>query len=497
MIEQQNTFLGEDAVENRLKGMQWATDIVKYAEQLKKDGAAEQMEKMLGRSISSLEGSARQSQSNLHEPLLLTKLKLLRAALYAPDKLEACFNPKGGEYVLREITKEDLNEVPDLAVHLMENEKVHPADDSALHLRVAKRGKDGSVDTTYQRHAWGACYEWREGEEVLRTLPHLAVYTAFSARQPKNDDPVSYLPSSIRDVIRGTGNEAGPGHTFPNCMTFYSISNMAPKWARGLGSGGKLISQVHDYVTNEHSPGHIATLETFVTLSPIRDFQEWVSLQAYCGSDNALSEDDKQSIMRIGDTGLDGKKLLEKEVGREKAIEKDGSTKETTHPMARFAALLMDENNIRLNQQDLDTFNEIYRRLMSYYLCYAAKPGRKEDSITLFDDVQYFHSETNKAPLMRFTVQRTVAGESLRTDGELPTRDLVTGNYGYYHEGMPVPKAESGRNLSNTIRDQGDRHRDSLETPERVIATSDALTGERIDLTPHRLKTSNAQLAAQ
>jgi malonyl-CoA decarboxylase len=78
------------------------------------------------------------------------------------------------------------------------------------------------------------------------------------------------VPGSISSVLQEAPKNGGPAER-PTTAVFYSISN-CQEGLRGISFGNFLIKQVVEDLVKEQP-----TLKTFVTLSPVPDFAEWLS----------------------------------------------------------------------------------------------------------------------------------------------------------------------------------------------------------------------------
>jgi malonyl-CoA decarboxylase len=87
------------------------------------------------------------------------------------------------------------------------------------------------------------------------------------------------IPSSIGAVLREAPKN-GEGAGTPSTAVFYSISN-CQEGLRGISFGNFLIKQVVEDLLKEHP-----SLKTFVTLSPVPNFADWLDA-ALAGTDSA------------------------------------------------------------------------------------------------------------------------------------------------------------------------------------------------------------------
>ncbi|MGI9475475.1 MAG: malonyl-CoA decarboxylase [Hyphomicrobiaceae bacterium] len=78
------------------------------------------------------------------------------------------------------------------------------------------------------------------------------------------------VSSDIASLLQPLENEAGSVQTSPTTAVFYSISN-CQEGLRGVSFGNFLIKQVVDELSKE-----FASLNTFVTLSPVPRFAQWL-----------------------------------------------------------------------------------------------------------------------------------------------------------------------------------------------------------------------------
>ena len=105
---------------------------------------------------------------------------------------------------------------------------------------------------------------------------------------------MSEIPDNIRSVLqeaRKDGERVGQ----PTTAVFYSISN-CQDGLRGISFGNFLIKQVVDDLMRERS-----SLKTFVTLSPVPQFAEWLA-GALAGEDTTLlSGEERERLALVGE----------------------------------------------------------------------------------------------------------------------------------------------------------------------------------------------------
>jgi malonyl-CoA decarboxylase len=85
------------------------------------------------------------------------------------------------------------------------------------------------------------------------------------------------IPAAIDEVLEAPKNGEGPGN--PTTAAFYSISN-CQEGLRGISFGNFLIKQVVEELVKERP-----SLRTFVTLSPVPNFADWLDA-ALASNDN-------------------------------------------------------------------------------------------------------------------------------------------------------------------------------------------------------------------
>jgi malonyl-CoA decarboxylase len=117
------------------------------------------------------------------------------------------------------------------------------------------------------------------------------------------DDPLIFvevaltkeIPSSISDILRDdrTPIRAREATT----AVFYSISN-CQKGLRGISFGNFLIKQVVEDLRRE-----LPRLDTFVTLSPVPGFHEWISRERRAEVSDVLSAEDRERLQVLDDPG--------------------------------------------------------------------------------------------------------------------------------------------------------------------------------------------------
>ena len=115
------------------------------------------------------------------------------------------------------------------------------------------------------------------------------------------DDPLIFVevalmrttPSAISEVLE-EGRELVPAEQATTAV-FYSISN-CQIGLRGISFGNFLIKQVVEELRRE-----LPRLETFVTLSPVPGFSEWLARERNTGASAVLDEDDRRRLDLLDD----------------------------------------------------------------------------------------------------------------------------------------------------------------------------------------------------
>ncbi len=102
------------------------------------------------------------------------------------------------------------------------------------------------------------------------------------------------IPAAIDEVLEAPRNGGGPGN--PTTAVFYSISN-CQEGLRGISFGNFLIKQVVEDLVKERP-----SLRTFVTLSPVPNFADWLDA-ALAGSDSArlVSPEERERLAVLSD----------------------------------------------------------------------------------------------------------------------------------------------------------------------------------------------------
>jgi len=101
------------------------------------------------------------------------------------------------------------------------------------------------------------------------------------------------IPGAIAPILAAT--RAAVGLDKATTAAFYSISN-CQRGLAGVSFGNFLIKQVVEEISRE-TPG----LSTFVTLSPVLGFAEWLRRERLAENSRALTEDDKAALTVLDD----------------------------------------------------------------------------------------------------------------------------------------------------------------------------------------------------
>ncbi len=117
------------------------------------------------------------------------------------------------------------------------------------------------------------------------------------------DDPLIFVevalmrdtPSSISDVL-GQERSIVPAHEATTAV-FYSISN-CQNGLRGISFGNFLIKQVVEDLRRE-----LADLTTFVTLSPVPGFAQWLARERSAEASDALGEEERNRLDVLDNAG--------------------------------------------------------------------------------------------------------------------------------------------------------------------------------------------------
>ena len=99
------------------------------------------------------------------------------------------------------------------------------------------------------------------------------------------------IPKAIGPIISASNTAVDP--RLATTAVFYSISN-CQKGLRGISFGNFLIKQVVEELRRE-----FATLETFVTLSPVPGLRDWATKAANASGSSLLSEDERLLIAEL------------------------------------------------------------------------------------------------------------------------------------------------------------------------------------------------------
>ena len=102
------------------------------------------------------------------------------------------------------------------------------------------------------------------------------------------------IPANIHDVLHEAAKNGEPGEQ-PTVAVFYSISN-CQEGLRGISFGNFLIKQVVEDLMKEN-----ASLKTFVTLSPIPQFADWLADVMDDGDPGLLTPEERTRLDVIDD----------------------------------------------------------------------------------------------------------------------------------------------------------------------------------------------------
>lgn len=100
------------------------------------------------------------------------------------------------------------------------------------------------------------------------------------------------MPDAIATVLDGRRSEDDAP---PTTAVFYSISN-CQDGLKGISFGNFLLKQVVEDLARD-----VASLKTFVTLSPVPSFARWADRALASGSDVPISAADRQALSRLRD----------------------------------------------------------------------------------------------------------------------------------------------------------------------------------------------------
>lgn len=117
------------------------------------------------------------------------------------------------------------------------------------------------------------------------------------------DDPLIFVevaltkdvPARIADILTDERTPISAGDA--TTAVFYSISN-CQKGLRGISFGNFLIKQVVEDLRRE-----LPRLDTFVTLSPVPGFAEWLVKERGAEGPDALSSEDQETLKALDDPG--------------------------------------------------------------------------------------------------------------------------------------------------------------------------------------------------
>jgi len=151
--------------------------------------------------------------------------------------------------------------------------------------------------------AYEAVHEIRGWEDLRRRLDP-ADRRCFAFFHPSLvDEPLIFvevaltreIPGSIQSLLEEKHKEERESEP-PSTAVFYSISNCQEGLA-GISFGNFLIKQVVEDLTKA-----MKTLQSFVTLSPIPGFSEWLARQCTDRGGDLLSDDDRDFIAMLDKT---------------------------------------------------------------------------------------------------------------------------------------------------------------------------------------------------
>ncbi|PRD42558.1 MCD, Malonyl-CoA decarboxylase MCD [Phyllobacterium phragmitis] len=153
-----------------------------------------------------------------------------------------------------------------------------------------------------------AVHEIRDWNELRRRLaPEDRRCFAFFHPQLV-DEPLIFvevalttmIPEAINDVLDGDVLDGGRAPIHPGDATtavFYSISN-CQEGLRGISFGNFLIKQVVEDLRRD-----MPKLDSFVTLSPVPGFANWLARERKAEVSDALSEEDKTILAALDEPG--------------------------------------------------------------------------------------------------------------------------------------------------------------------------------------------------
>jgi malonyl-CoA decarboxylase len=138
-----------------------------------------------------------------------------------------------------------------------------------------------------------AIHDWNELRRRI-DLPDRRCYAFFHPAMV--DEPLIFvevaltreIPSAIDPVLATKRDALDPSRA--TTATFYSISN-CQKGLAGVSFGNFLIKQVVEEVSRE-----LPRLSTFVTLSPVTNFAEWLRRERGAEKSHALPEPDRKAL---------------------------------------------------------------------------------------------------------------------------------------------------------------------------------------------------------
>src|SRR5689334_751957 len=141
-----------------------------------------------------------------------------------------------------------------------------------------------------------AVHEIRDWDDLRRRIdsPDRRCYAFFHPALV--DEPLIFvevaltreIPASIEPILAAKRETVEPGKT--TTATFYSISN-CQRGLAGVSFGNFLIKQVVEEISRE-----IPSLSTFVTLSPVPNFAEWLRRERLAEVPVALREEDRAAL---------------------------------------------------------------------------------------------------------------------------------------------------------------------------------------------------------
>jgi malonyl-CoA decarboxylase len=251
------------------------------------------------------------------------------------------------------------------------------------------------------------------------------------------------VPGSIGSVLQEAPKNGGPAER-PTTAVFYSISN-CQEGLRGISFGNFLIKQVVEDLVKEQP-----TLKTFVTLSPVPDFAEWLS-----------------ATLAEPDSGL-------------------------VTPQERERLQVLADPHWATSEQVAEAVKPTLLRLAAHYFLVAkAGDGRPPDAVARFH-------LGNGARLERINWMGDASpkglGEAhgLMVNYRYEIRDIEKNHEAYANEGV-VAASRAVHSLLKLKRTKTGRRRASRRDPEVVVASPPRIARER--LSPACVRPPNANCA--